>query len=111
MVIHVLLAVTFWHCESVAASLKAGKPASGAAFCNVGNRQQWPGEFASNNIKGIESTHFWAQARARARTRGAEPCRCLQHKRGNGQREGASDHGRADAPTPARAPRARSCRW
>ena len=45
----------------MAASAKTGTRAVGAGFCSVGYRQAWPGEANSLNIKGIETTHFWAQ--------------------------------------------------
>ncbi len=61
MIVHVLLAITFWHCESVAAGAKTGTRMTGASFCKVGYRQSWPGEAQSLNLKGIESTHFWSQ--------------------------------------------------
>jgi hypothetical protein len=91
MVIHVCLAVTFWHCERSAAAAgaclpappptpwglsppltghcprrvlappsAAGKKWQGSNFCKVGYRQQWPGEFSSLNVKGIQQVHFWA---------------------------------------------------
>ena len=58
MVIHVLLCITFWHCESVAAANVAnpGSTPSGGQFCKVGYRQSWPGQFGSANVKTIEST-------------------------------------------------------
>ena len=59
MVVHVCLCVTFWHCERSAAALAAGRSWPGSSFCKVGYRQQWPGEFSSLNVKGIEQQHFW----------------------------------------------------
>jgi hypothetical protein len=62
MIIHVLLCITFWHCEAIAANTKTGEAAlPGAAFCKVGFRQSWPGESSSNSIKNIDTTHFWQQ--------------------------------------------------
>ena len=62
MIVHVLLCITFWHCEAIAANSKTGTPPlPGAAFCKVGFRQSWPGEFASGSIKNIDTTHFWQQ--------------------------------------------------
>lgn len=62
MIIHVLLCITFWHCEAIAANTKTGTPPlPGAAFCKAGYRQSWPGESSSMSIKNIDSTHFWAQ--------------------------------------------------
>ena len=76
MIIHVLLCITFWHCEAIAANTKTGEaPLPGAAFCKVGYRQSWPGESSSNSIKNIDTTHFWQQVPVinnyRAFTRGA----------------------------------------
>ena len=62
MIVHVLLCITFWHCEAIAANSKTGEaPLPGAAFCKVGYRQSWPGESSSNSIKNIDTTHFWQQ--------------------------------------------------
>ena len=84
MIIHVLLCICFWHCEAVAAYQKSGQdtPMRGAGFCKVGYRQSWPGESSSNNIKNIDSTHFWAEVpvinnyRASSRPHLALHCRC-----------------------------------
>ena len=77
MVIHVCLAVTFWHCERSAAAAAAGKKWPGSNFCKVGYRQQWPGEFSSLNVKGIEQVHFWTVRALLGTLGGWGPCSAL----------------------------------
>ena len=61
MLVYVLLGVSFWHCERYNTAVKAGKQWPGGGFCRAGQRQEWPGEFASLSNKSIETVHFWAQ--------------------------------------------------
>lgn len=58
--IHVLLAISFWHCEAEAAMSKLNKDTPTGTFCNVGFKFRWPRTNATPKPN-VQSSQFWAE--------------------------------------------------